>query len=70
MAWGEMTQSLGDKTFSVSAVLLWVALTAVAFATYWEGGYASAMPLVPHVQSRPGSSGQLAETWALEMWEY
>jgi hypothetical protein len=64
-----MTDSFGGKIFTVRTVLLWVALSAVAFAAYWQGGYASqqaAMPLVPDVQSRPGSSGQLADTWALE----
>jgi hypothetical protein len=29
-------EALGYKIFTVSAVLLWVALTAVVFAAYWE----------------------------------
>ena len=29
-------EALGDKIFTVSAVLLWAALTAVTFAAYWE----------------------------------
>jgi hypothetical protein len=29
-------EAFGDKIFTVSAVLLWAALTAVTFAAYWE----------------------------------